>query len=597
MINHPIISVERISKAYSVYKKPTDLFREIITRQRFHDVFWALKDISFSIREKQRVGIVGPNGSGKTTLLRLIAGNLQPTSGTIEVRGRVSAMLSLTSILNPEETGLNNIRFNLILNGCEPSEISKLTEEIVEFTELGPFIYSPVKTYSSGMNARLAFAITTAIKPEILAVDEVLSVGDGYFVQKAMKRMLDLCAQGKALVFVSHAINAIQMLCDHVIWLDNGTIRNMGPADYILKLYEEDFRKHQDETTRPAHRIRKSKETSFLHPTELAAPALFRIRILPEHNDGRFKDTHYIRNMKISGDGIETYSILLGDESNHKEGIFAFLDLHRSEWGRFHSRNGIDCRILTAQSGKDRGGQVLIRKPSVSLQVWRAQFTFEVSSILRNEQLVVEFANEQSGRWERTTLEERTTLQDGSERITAVLDLPIVDIRQYNHIVHQAQERAKPDVEILDVAVFVQETKAYVIKERDPFEIRVRILANRKTPLVSAHVKIIRSDGVYVFWQPSGWEDGGIRDLEGEATVRFIFRENYFAGGEYQITAVCTAGWGIDLFASCEVFDRKINIYKFLVQREFPELDLGQINVRVPVVIEIPRLSQTEPCA
>src|SRR5262249_43106733 len=137
-----------------------------------HDVFWALRNVSLEIKEGQRVGIIGPNGAGKSTFLKLITGNLAPTSGTIEVNGRVSAMLSLTSFLNPDQTGLENIRFNLILSGTPQREIPALTEEIIDFTELGSFIHAPVRTYSSGMNARLAFAISTAMTPDILVVDE-----------------------------------------------------------------------------------------------------------------------------------------------------------------------------------------------------------------------------------------------------------------------------------------------------------------------------------------------------------------------------------------------------------------------------------------
>ena len=153
----PIISVENLSKAYSVYTKPSDIVLEAITGRRRHDDFWALKDVSFSINEKQRLGIIGPNGSGKSTLLKILTGHLPKTTGRVQVNGKISAMLSLNTVLNPEDTGLSNIRFNLLLNGSLKSEIDALVEDIIDFTELGQFIYAPVKTYSSGMNAKLAF--------------------------------------------------------------------------------------------------------------------------------------------------------------------------------------------------------------------------------------------------------------------------------------------------------------------------------------------------------------------------------------------------------------------------------------------------------
>src|SRR5262249_30093789 len=149
---------------------PSDIVRELLTRRNRHNLFWALRNVSFVVQEKQRLGIIGPNGSGKSTLLKIIAGTLPPTSGTVNVGGRVSAMLTLATAINPEETGLNNIRFNLMVNGCPQADVGRLTEEIADFVELGPFIYAPVRTYSAGMSARLAFTIATAIEPEILLI-------------------------------------------------------------------------------------------------------------------------------------------------------------------------------------------------------------------------------------------------------------------------------------------------------------------------------------------------------------------------------------------------------------------------------------------
>ena len=275
----PVISVDDLSKAYPIYRKPMDMFLEILTRKTRHELFWALHDVSFSVQAGQRVGIIGPNGAGKSTLLQIIAGNLQPTSGTVDVNGSISALLSLVPAWNVEETGVENIRFNLLLRGCDKSKIAALTDEIIDFAELGQFIYQPVKTYSSGMSSRLSFAIGTAISPEILVVDEVLGAGDGYFAGKAVRRMKEVCDQGKALLFVSHATAAVRQMCDTAIWIESGGIRLMGPVDYVCTKYDEDMARSDDESVRPANIQRVEKNIHLAAPDEIGASDVVRLRL------------------------------------------------------------------------------------------------------------------------------------------------------------------------------------------------------------------------------------------------------------------------------------------------------------------------------
>ena len=297
----PVITARGLSKAYNIYASPRDAVMEAFFGGIRHDVFWALRDISLDIHEGQRIGIIGPNGAGKSTLLKLIAGNLQQTSGTLEVNGRVSAMLSLTSFLDPERSGVDNIKFNLLLNGADRRDIPALTEEIIDFTELGAFIYAPVRTYSSGMNARLSFAISTALTPDILVVDEVLGAGDAYFAAKATMRMIELCNRGRALLFVSHAMNAVQLLCDTAIWMDGGTIREIGPVDEIARRYEADFRRQEDESLRAGNAALSASRANKVLPEELGRPDVRRLRLI---GDGaRVADTHYVRSVAVDIDG------------------------------------------------------------------------------------------------------------------------------------------------------------------------------------------------------------------------------------------------------------------------------------------------------
>ncbi|MBU4573227.1 MAG: ABC transporter ATP-binding protein, partial [Desulfarculus sp.] len=277
MSGDKVIEISGLSKAYPLYPRPMDILKEMVLGGVRHDLFWALRDVSFSVRSGQRVGIIGPNGAGKSTLLQIIAGNLLPTSGSVEVNGKISALLSLVPAWNLEQTGIENIRFNLLLQGCSTAQISGLTRDIVDFAELGAFIHQPVKTYSTGMSARLSFAIATAISPEILIVDEVLGVGDGYFAGKAMRRMKEMCDKGKALLFVSHAIAAVRQLCDTAIWLESGGIRLMGPVDYVTAKYDEDMARSDDESVREANIQRVEKSLHFASPDDIPDPEMVRL--------------------------------------------------------------------------------------------------------------------------------------------------------------------------------------------------------------------------------------------------------------------------------------------------------------------------------
>jgi ABC-type polysaccharide/polyol phosphate transport system ATPase subunit len=585
-MNDDIISVQNLSMAYPVYKSPKDMFLEMLTGKLCHDSFWALKDITFSIKAKQRVGIIGPNGSGKSTLLKIITGNLKPTSGQIEVNGNISAMLSLTSFLNPEETGLDNIRFNLIMNGCKKADIEVLTEEIIEFTELGHFIYSPVKTYSSGMNAKLAFAITTAIKPEILVVDEILSVGDAYFMGKATKRMIELCEQGKGLIFVSHSTSAIQMLCDTAIWLDNGSIREIGEAQYVLNHYEEDYRKREDEATRTGNIAKKQQNSYKLNFLDVADANVLLLRIVSNQKNGILADTHYLRNINLSGETIGNKTVPLTLQDFENPDIDVYLDVLTSEWGRLYSKEQYECRILSAKSGKKPGGHIVIKTANLPLEdnTYKLKLYLESQSILNKEKLDIEFINYQTGTWEKADIVESQILKDGWEARIANLEIPYVDHQQYQVMLTKLQEENKPDIEIEKISLIADGVEKFAINEQQPFEIAVTIIANRLVPIVDVGIKIMRADGVYVFWQSSGCDYQNLHDIEGKVTVYFKFHQNYLSAGEYHVSAYCANGWDIkNNYPYSEVFARKVSNLKFKVNNEFPGLDFGLLNQRVPV--------------
>lgn len=213
------------------------IFRTVLRRDEIIDV-WALKDVSFEVARGESLGIIGDNGSGKTTLCLLLSKIMTPTSGEVQVSGKVSAMLSLGAGFQPDLTGADNIFLNGIYLGHRRDEIEAKFDEIVEFAEIGEFIDVPVRTYSSGMKARLAFSIAASIQPEILIVDELLGVGDIKFREKSTRRMKEMMAESKALVVVSHSMSTIRSLCSRVVWLDKGSLVANGPVEEVVSKYE-----------------------------------------------------------------------------------------------------------------------------------------------------------------------------------------------------------------------------------------------------------------------------------------------------------------------------------------------------------------------
>lgn len=235
-----MISVQNISKMYRIYSQPSGRLKEILLRgkRKYHREFWALKDVNFDIEPGETVGIIGQNGAGKTTLLQIVAGVLQPTTGSVRVEGRVTALLELGSGFNQEYTGRENILMSGQILGFSEEEMRKRMDVIVRFAELEKFIDQPVKTYSTGMLMRLAFAAAIHVDPDVLIVDEALSVGDIYFQRKSLDRLEYFRKSGKTVLFVSHDPRLVQRFCNRALWLDGGNVVMSGTAKDVVTAYE-----------------------------------------------------------------------------------------------------------------------------------------------------------------------------------------------------------------------------------------------------------------------------------------------------------------------------------------------------------------------
>jgi lipopolysaccharide transport system ATP-binding protein len=233
-----VISVDRVGKAYHMYERPSHRLWQAMLgkRKSFYKDFWALRDVSFQVRRGETVGIVGRNGSGKSTLLQMIAGTLTPTKGSVQVRGRVAALLELGSGFNPEFTGRENVYLNAAILGLQRDQVEARLDSVLAFADIGEFIDQPVRSYSSGMAVRLAFAVIVHVDADVLIIDEALSVGDAFFAQKCMRFLREFQKTG-TLLFVSHDAAAVTNLCERAIWLDGGRVRLGGTSQEVMEAY------------------------------------------------------------------------------------------------------------------------------------------------------------------------------------------------------------------------------------------------------------------------------------------------------------------------------------------------------------------------
>ena len=256
------ISVKNLSKCYQLYAQPSDRLKQFLWRGRrqYFREFWSLRDISFEIAKGEVLGIIGRNGAGKSTLLQLLCGTLTPTAGEVNVQGRIAALLELGSGFNPEFTGRENVYLSASILGLSKQETDERYEEIVDFSGIRDFIDQPVKTYSSGMYVRLAFSVATSVDPDILVVDEALSVGDGEFARKSFDRIRAMKESGKTILFCSHSLYQVEAFCDRVLWLDHGDIKLFGEPQTVVQGYSNFLL--GGENVEPAPAISISQQTT-----------------------------------------------------------------------------------------------------------------------------------------------------------------------------------------------------------------------------------------------------------------------------------------------------------------------------------------------
>jgi lipopolysaccharide transport system ATP-binding protein len=241
------VSAENLGKAYRLYARPVDRALEWATGRVRHQEFWALRELDLAVAAGEAVGVIGENGAGKSTLLALLTGTTRPTSGRVTVRGSLAAILELGAGFHPEFSGRHNARIHAALFGIAGADADRRLDEAIAFSELGGFIDQPVRTYSSGMYVRLAFALAVSVDPEVLVIDEALAVGDQHFQTKCVDRITSFRARGKTILFCSHNMYQVKKLCDRALWLRQGRVAALGPVDEVIDAYLEHTRARDQE--------------------------------------------------------------------------------------------------------------------------------------------------------------------------------------------------------------------------------------------------------------------------------------------------------------------------------------------------------------
>ena len=280
------IALAGVSKKYKMYSRPGERLKELflLNRRQYHREHWAVRDVSIRIEKGEMFCIVGENGSGKSTLLKLMLGILQPTQGTVSIHGRATALIELGLGFNPEFTGRANVYMNGAILGLSKQQTADRLQSILDFAEIGSYIDQPVKTYSTGMIVRLAFAVAVHLDPEILIVDEALAVGDIYFRQRCMRKIHELRSRGVTIIYVTHDMGDVKMLGDRAVWLRDGRVMEIGDARQVATNYLAALVKKDSEYLRSKHRVSAAASNEPSRPKEIVTSLP---RTVHRHGDGR----------------------------------------------------------------------------------------------------------------------------------------------------------------------------------------------------------------------------------------------------------------------------------------------------------------------
>lgn len=573
------IEVRNVSKIYKKYRnnfsKILDLFG--ISFKKNYEEFWVLKEINFFVKKGEKVGIIGRNGAGKTTLLNMIAGNLQPTSGTIKVAGKVNALFVLGTGFHPEFSGRENIRSSLAFQGVTGEKALELEKEIISFSELEDFIDQPLKTYSAGMYTRLAFTVATAIEPEILIIDEILGAGDAYFNAKALERMDKLTNSGATVLFVSHDLSSVQKICDRCIWIDKGKIREDGKTLDVIKSYSADVRRRDE-----LRLLSQNSGIDLKNQDSETKQLLF--RFITSKNSAPKNKGIYIHSVKVFYKDNLLQEIKIGDAMDNdieQDGYIITND--KINWSKPIKKNGKWCREF-----KDFGGEYIhaigifnipkvININDVSFEVeyfdeFEDEILFEVyNSNKKSYNQILSLHSSLTSEWVQTNLAKENSQKNNAKEMVSKVD--------------EVQEEEKNDIYGTGEVIITKfkildknqdEKYIFTINEKIIFRIYYRTFENIYKPVFV--IAIYKPDGMTVTQLIDKERNSVVNKLNKEGFVDFEIESLKIGKGEYLISVAIFHDIDLSNPVEQEVYclhDRK---YKFKVEQPFGvNIDLGLV--------------------
>ena len=555
------ITVRDLQKVYRRYAshgwRAASLFGLPVPASKY-DQFWALDDVSFTISRGERVARVGRNGAGKSTLLRHISGELTPTTGSIQVNGKVKALFGLGEGFHPEFSGIDNIRTSLALHGFRWSDIPKAIEEIIEFTELEDFIHRPLKEYSAGMYARLAFATATAAKPDILIIDEILGAGDAYFLGKCLQRIRDITSDGATVLFVSHDMGSALMLCERGLWIHQGKLRDDADMTTIARRYQAHIREEQELSLR-ARSMRLSKKALANQQDTLL------LRLIGQSENAPAQPL-YISRLAFGQETLQFAETELGKQDLEGD-IRPVIDPRTTNWGKAEHRQGRLARPFGNFGGSYVHAPIVIQQAEgLDSQTW---VEFDVIASASDTVLVQIFdqkldryktigsiSAQADATWQtlRFPLQESSSNAGNAPTRQPQLYTPAESLTDLDSpealgsVAPDAMVEERPDLQsekgqaaaarILDFSFAdANGAKRYTLVSGEPASANFRIETSNLKSLPIAVVAIYRPDGTVISQMISPAQPPEPRPVTGTFTIRMSLDELLIGPGDFIVSA------------------------------------------------------------
>lgn len=590
MYDEYAVQINNVNKLFKSYKHPRDRILDVLgfgflTKNRYEE-FWALKDINLNIKKGSKIALVGRNGAGKSTLLKIIAGSLRPTDGDIKINGKVSALMELGTGFHPEFSGRENIFASLSYSGIVGKEAKEKFEEIVDFSELEEFIDKPVKTYSAGMYARLAFATSTAVIPEILIVDEILGAGDAYFINKSIERMKKLTEGGTTVLFVSHDISSVQKMCNEAVWIDKGKVVMEGNILDVTAEYLASIRK-QEERRLKARNVRL-KHNNFKTLEEGIEDSLVYFHFITEN--GSPLERHPISEVKFYYKDKVIECLQIGDagDTNNGSDLFLIADKETINWSSPVEQNGKRYRSFEDVGGEYQHALFVFKVQNLAeLRNYELEIVYQDIS---TEKVKIEFfdgenyvaighleANDDS-EWKSSVFSLKEVIHDESmdnETVKTINYQELLEQRESNSRIYGSGEMVITSVDFLNDNNEV----SHVFQNLGYKKVRINYFAKEKVrnPIfVLAYYLLDGTCAMQVLSNKDGYE---VKEAFGEGFVNVFFNPLLLGKGTYLVSVAIFKELNLLDNVEPPAYDLHDKMYEIKVEQPFGvNVSLGLIN-------------------